>query len=261
MLLCLLTIPVLSQSQEVANGIKAQAAKIASKVYVWEGLPVKEKETNESRAIYEGSTTHLEYFEVHATTLKPNTEPHAAHVHDDLEELIIIKEGLIAITIESNRKVLGPGSIALILPGDQHGIQNAGNSVATYYILKYRSKSPIDLDRGQKAGGSFTVDWNEVAYGEHDKGGRRDFFDRPTAMCEDFEMHVTNLNENTKSHAPHTHLVEEIILTVKGNVSMHIDGEEHRATKGDLAFVDSNIPHAATNIGTGQCIYFAFQWK
>lgn len=80
-------------------------------------------------------------------------------------------------------------------------------------------------------------------------------------MCEDFEMHVTNLNENTSSHAPHTHVVEEIILLVTGNVSMHIDGLEHPAAKGDLAFLDSNIPHAGTNIGTDQCIYFAFQWK
>jgi (S)-ureidoglycine aminohydrolase len=235
--------------------------KIASRVYVWDGLPVEEKETGQTRPILAGSTTHLEYFEIHATTLKPNMDPQPAHVHDDLEELIIVKEGVVAITIENDRKVLGPGSVALILPGDKHGVENDEDAPATYYILKYQSKLPMDLERGKKAGGSFMVDWNEVEYREHDKGGRRDFFDRPTAMCKDFEMHVTNLNEKTNSHTPHTHTVEEIILTVRGDVEMHIDGGEQKATKGDLAFVDSNIPHAATNIGAGQCVYFAFQWK
>lgn len=175
-LLGLLTNTVLGQSTEVTIGTQSGLNKLASKVYVWDGFPVEEKETSQTRPILEGSTTHLEYFEIHATTLKPNMDPHPAHVHDDLEELIIIKEGLVAITIENDRKVLGPGSVALILPGDKHGIKNAGDTLATYYILKYRSKLPMDLERGQKAGGSFMVDWNEVKYREHDKGGRRDFF-------------------------------------------------------------------------------------
>ena len=105
------------------------------------------------------------------------------------------------------------------------------------------------------------IDWNEIEYREHSKGGRRDFFDRPTTMCEDFEMHVTNLKVSTSSHAPHTHVVEEIILIIQGDISMHIDGTETKAGKGDFAFVDSMVPHAPTNIGSAQAIYFAFQWK
>ena len=105
------------------------------------------------------------------------------------------------------------------------------------------------------------VDWHEVAFKKHEIGGIRDFFDRPTAMCEDFEMHVTNLNKNTQSHLPHTQIVEEIVLFVKGDVKIHIDGSEQNTTKGHLIFLDSNVPHAATNIGAAQCICFAFQWK
>ena len=47
------------------------------------------------------------------------------------------------------------------MPGDEHGIENAGNTQATYYILKYKGKLP-NIERGKQAGGSFMLDWNEL---------------------------------------------------------------------------------------------------
>ena len=234
---------------------------LESKVNSWASLEVEKKSTGERRQIFEGSTTHLAKLEIHVTTLNPGLMPHDAHSHADEEELLIIKEGQVEVTIEGKSKVMGPGSIALMLPGDMHGFRNAGSEKASYYVMKYKSKAPMDLERGKREGGSFMVDWQDVDYREHDKGGRRDMFDRPTAMCEDFEMHITNLNEQTQSHPPHTHDVEEIILMIKGDIEMHIDGKTPPATQGDLIFLDSQIPHAPTNIGKGQCMYFAFQWK
>lgn len=240
--------------------VEAGLPKIESKVNTWSELAVEENDTGQTRHILTGSTTHLEYFEINGITIN-NEKLLPAHANTEVEELIIIKQGQLAITIENKSKTMGPGSVALIIPGDSLEIENPGDAPATYYWLRYRSKLPKDLVRGAEAGGSFMVDWNEVEYREHNKGGRRDVFDRPTAMCEDFEMHVTNLNEDIQSHPPHTHEVEEIILMITGNIDMHIDGSEHPATTGDLSFIDSNIPHAPTNTGKGQCIYFAFQWK
>lgn len=239
---------------------EAGLPKIESKVHAWSELAVKENETGQTKHILTGSTTHLEYFEINGITIN-NEKLLPAHANTEAEELIIIKQGQLAITIEDKSKTMGPGSVALIMPGDNFELENPRDTPATYYSLKYRSKLPVNLKRGEKAGGSFMVDWNEVDYREHNKGGRRDVFDRPTAMCEDFEMHVTNLNEDIQSHPPHTHVVEEIILMITGNIDIHIDGSEHPATTGDLSFLDSNIPHAPTNTGKGQCIYFAFQWK
>jgi (S)-ureidoglycine aminohydrolase len=68
--------------------------------------------------------------------------------------------------------------------------------------MKYRSQLPMDKDRGKEAGGSLVIDWNELPFNPHDKGGIRRYFDRATAMCERFEMHVTTLNEGLKSHEP-----------------------------------------------------------
>ena len=244
---------------DVKPSIVPEAKKrIESRVYQWPSG--NNSQSPQVQSIVKGSTTHLEQMEIKAVTLPKNQSVESA-TNGKRETLIIIKEGKLSIIINNTTQEVGTGSIALILPGDSYSVKNAREESAVYYLLEYQGRSPVNLTRGKEEGGSFVVDWNKVEYREHDKGGRRDFFDRPTAVCDDFEMHVTNLNANTSSHAPHTHVVEEIILLVQGKINMHIDGQELETSVGDFAFVDSNIPHAATNTGSGQAIYYAFQWK
>ncbi|WP_276500313.1 cupin domain-containing protein [Terrimonas pollutisoli] len=230
------------------------------RVYHWNGLQLVKEDTRIRRQILEGSTTSLSHFEIHTSTLEPGKAPHPSHKHDNQEELIIIKEGTVKITINGTSKIVGPGSIAFAMPGDEHGIENAGNANATYYILKYKGRLP-DQQRGKQAGGSFTLDWNELKTNNTGKGYRRDFFNRPTSQLAQFEMHTTALNADSVSHAPHTHVQEEIILILRGNVTMHIDGKLFPAAPGDLIFLSSRIPHALLNTGKEQCEYFAFQWR
>jgi (S)-ureidoglycine aminohydrolase len=233
---------------------------LLSGVYYWNKLePVKE-ETRVRRQVLNGKTLALENFEAHTSSLEPGKAPHSPHVHNDYEELIIVKEGQVKITITGRSKILGPGSIAFAMPGDEHGIENAGETQATYFILKYKGKLP-NIERGNKAGGSFMLDWSELKTNNTGKGYRRDFFNRGTSQLTQFEMHTTALNADSVSHAPHTHLQEEIILILRGNVTMHIDGKLIPAAAGDLVFVSSGIPHALLNTGKEQCEYFAFQWR
>lgn len=230
-------------------------------VYKWSELnPVKE-DTRIRREILEGSTTSLSYFEVHASTLEPGKAPHPPHTHTDQEELIIVKEGQVKITIKGESKILGPGSIAYAMPGDEHGIENAGTSAATYYIFKYKSKLPLNMERAKQNGGSFMINRNDLAQSKTDKGSRRDFFNKATSQLEKFEMHTTALNPGLDSHAPHTHKEEEIILLIKGNVTMHIGDKFYPAAAGDIVFLPSGVSHALKNTGNDQCEYFAFQWR
>jgi len=131
------------------------------KAYSWNKLEAIKEDTRVRRQILDGGTTSLANFEVHASTLEPGKAPHPPHKHEDQEELMIVKEGTVKITINGTSKILGPGSIAFAMPGDEHGIENAGNTQATYLILKYKGKKP-DLERGKKAGGSFMLDWNDL---------------------------------------------------------------------------------------------------
>ena len=119
----------------------------------------------------------------------------------------------------------------------------------------------MDLDRAKRAGGSFTLDWNDLKPSNTDKGYRREFFNRPTSQLAQFEMHTTALNAGEESHLPHTHVHEEIILILRGHVEMYIDGDRYKASTGDMVFLSSRVPHALTNTGEEQCEYFAFQWR
>lgn len=235
--------------------------KVESAVYSWDKFEVKKQETRETRNILEGSTTHLEYFEIHATTLDAQKMPHSKHTHDTDEELVLVRTGKLKIISEDGEKIIGPGGMAFMMPGEEHGLENAGSTPAIYYILKFRSKAPMDLERGKSAGGSMVIDRSDLEFRTHDKGGRWDYFDRATTSCPDFEMHATRLNAKVNSHEPHTHSQEEIILMLKGTAKMSIDGKEYNTTAGDVIFLDSEIPHGITNTGDEACEYFAFQWK
>jgi (S)-ureidoglycine aminohydrolase len=87
-------------------------SQVPSAVYSWKNLEVKKHATRESRKILEGSTTHLAYFETHATTLFPGEMPHGSHTHSEDDELILVREGTIRITTEETSKARDGRGIA-----------------------------------------------------------------------------------------------------------------------------------------------------
>ena len=224
-------------------------------------MTVEETKSGERRQVFEGHTNTLTYFEVHVTTLDPGQAPHASHVHTDMEELIIVKDGKILQSLNGTEKVLGPGSVVLASPGDNHGISNAGDEKASYYILRWKVREPVDLKRSKTAGGSQFYDWNDIEYKTSEKGLRRQFMNRPTALLEELEMHVTTLNEGITSHGEHVHSSEEIIIVIRGEVEERIDGAKHILGPGSLILLTDNVPHGIRNTGIGQCEYFAFKWE
>jgi (S)-ureidoglycine aminohydrolase len=175
------------------------------------------------------------------------------------EELVIIKEGTIQVTLGNKRKTVGPGSIVHVMPGDSRAFQVVEGK-AFIYSLKFASAEP-DPARGENNGGSFVIDWNDVEKKKSEKGWHRQFYNRPTTMVNKFEMHVTTLNPGISSHAPHTHPEEEIVILLKGSASMEIDGKKSDVLPGGLIYLASGVSHAITNTGKAECEYFAFQWK
>jgi (S)-ureidoglycine aminohydrolase len=244
----------------LSQRVSAQANPLPSLVVNWADLKVEKQETRARRQILEGATTSLEILEIHTSTLAPGKAPHPPHVHSDFEELIIIKNGKLKVTIKSDTAILGPGSVAYALPGDEHGFENGGDTQVTYYVLKFK-RSPLNSERGAKAGGSFMLNWRDISDVKNEKGSRRNFFDRATAMFDRFEMHVTMLNAGLASHAPHTHKAEEIILLISGEGEMQTGTSFASIKPGAVVFVSSNDPHALKNTGSNPSIYFAFQWQ
>lgn len=253
-----LSLIMLALSATLALG--SELPKIPSAAHDWLSLTVEKTKSRERRHILKGSTDMLEWLEIHTTTLEPGNAPHASHTHADNEEMIIVKDGNLAVTINGDRRVIGPGSVVLIQPGDHHGLQNAGKYKATYYVLRWRTRTPPDMEKAQKGGGSEIFDWTELKLQNTEKGGRRQIMRRPTVFLRELEMHVTTLDEGVRSHAEHTHIDEEIILVRYGEVEELIDGKPAVVGPGALIFLASEVPHTIRNVGRGPCEYYAFKW-
>ena len=67
--------------------------------------------------------------------IKAGLAPHPSHHHPD-EEIILVKEGRLEVTINGITSRVGPGTVVFIASGDEHGWKNAGDTDATYYVIR-----------------------------------------------------------------------------------------------------------------------------
>jgi mannose-6-phosphate isomerase-like protein (cupin superfamily) len=241
--------------------VYCQLQPINSGVYHWNELTVKKTEDRESRKILEGSTTELEYFEVHATTQYKGAKPKPMHSQIDKEEIVIIKEGTMKCKIGDKTTILNKNSVLLIPPTEEQYFGNLGDGPLTYYVFMYKSKKPMDMERSKNAGSTLLINADSLTEIKNgDKSGLK-YFNRPTAMCENFEMHITNLYKKMPSHNPHIHVETEIILVLEGATEMTIDGVEYTANAGDFYIAESGKMHGIANALDKPCSFFAFKWR
>ena len=217
----------------------AQTTLIPADVYRWDKVSVNDNIHSQQRVFLEGSTPAFRHLKVHATTVPAGQAPHPGHSHSD-EELVIVKEGQLTVTIAGKTDTLETGSIALILPNDFHSFENRGNRPVSYYVMRYKATAP-DPKRAANTGQSFVRHWKDMEYKPHDKGGRRNVFDQKTTEAQRFEMHITTLNEGLMSHPPHTHVAAEILLLIEGEAEESIDGKWMPAGVGDIIFLQSQV--------------------
>jgi quercetin dioxygenase-like cupin family protein len=244
----------------IAMNVFAQLQPITSGVFHWADLPVKKDGQRESRKIAEGTTNEFEYFEIHATTQQKGVVPRPVHTQKDIEEVIIVKEGTMKCTIGNRTAVVGAGSVLLIPPFESQIFENTGDGPLTYYVFMFRSKIALNIERSTQAGGTLLLNHDSLVYKETNNKGNRKYFDRPTAMCENYEMHITYLKAKGPSHAPH-HVDTEIILMIDGETEMTIDGKLYKAGPGDLYIAESGKLHGIGNAADKPCSYFAFKWR
>jgi len=115
--------------------LTAQEGKQPSEVYIFDQLPVRHSGKLEYRAIVEGKTVDGCKFSVHESALAPNSEPHPPHHHNG-EEMFLVLDGTLEVTINGKASRIGRGSVAFIGSGDEHGIRNAGETPAKYYVIE-----------------------------------------------------------------------------------------------------------------------------
>ena len=151
-------------------------------------------------------------------------------------------------------------SIISMIPGTSQNLEKL-TSYASYYIIRWRTKNPLNLTPSSNAGGSQFYDWFDIPAKPIEKGYHRQFMNRPTATLKELEMHVTTLNEGISSHGEHIHESEEMVIIMKGEVEKSIHGKQYKLGSGSLILLMENIPHGIRNAGNGPCEYFAFRWE
>jgi len=251
---------LLAVSIIIASSSKAQTDTLPSGVYNLDSIQAKSIAGSQAKPRLQGSTTDIATLSYHHSVLALGKTNHPLRAIADREELIIIKDGQLKIHINDSSKTLGPGSIALIVAGDKQSFENTSDKPVTYFVVGFRAKATVDINRGKASGGSLLRDWNEMTVKKTNKGESRPVFDRPSSMFPRFEVHVTALDAGEESHAPHTHRAEEIMLLMKGRVTMNIASVHYKAVAGDLILVRPDVPHNLKNTGNEQCWYYAIKW-
>jgi quercetin dioxygenase-like cupin family protein len=113
-----------------ARAQKAALPTLPSKTYRFEDLVLK----GNSRAVFDGLTHSGFHVDLHETQLAPGAAPHAPHRHEH-EEMIMVREGTLEITIEGKVTVVGPGGVVYAASNEMHGWKNAGETNAHYFVI------------------------------------------------------------------------------------------------------------------------------
>lgn len=240
----------------------AQSDSIQSGNYSWKDPGTKTQNNIFSTTIFEGKVYDMEWLQMTANAIQSTKQKIKQQVPSNEEHLLIVKSGTITLMAKDSTWTIGAGSLALLMPGEKYTIQNNGTDLCNFYEMKYRSREPVNLARAKDAGGSIVSNWNNIAFiPNNNGGGRRNFFNRPSAMTKRIEIHVTTLKEGVKSHEPHTHPAEEIILMMENKTEMLIADQFYKGAEGSIYYLGSNILHGIKNDGIGSCTYFAIQFE
>lgn len=114
------------------------SGKLQSTVFSWTGREEKKTPAGSRRAFFDTSTATLEKLEVHASTVNAGEAAHLPHRHPD-EEMVIVREGTLEVTINGKVQRAGPGSVIFYGSNDLHGMRNAGDAPATYHVIRWVS--------------------------------------------------------------------------------------------------------------------------
>ena len=107
---------------------------VPSNAFRYEDLAAKQSGPIVMRQILTGDTHTGYLLDLHETELPAGQAPHPPHRHIH-EEMLLIREGLLEVTIAGKATRLGPGSVAYLASNQEHGWRNVGGAPARYFVL------------------------------------------------------------------------------------------------------------------------------
>jgi XRE family transcriptional regulator, regulator of sulfur utilization len=120
----------------------SSALPVKSAVFDWTALQAVPIPNGERRQVLDGPTATVDLLHVHVTTLavgKASGEP-VRHLQ---EEVLIVKDGEVEVSLDGTTQKAGPGSILFFAAGAVTALRNVGTTPATYYVVYYKTpKTP-----------------------------------------------------------------------------------------------------------------------
>ena len=107
---------------------------LPSNAFRYEDMTVSQSGALSARQILQGNTHSGYPIDLHESELPPGQAPHPPHNHVN-EEMLLIREGILEVTIVGKTTRLGPGSVAFLASNQEHGWRNAGATPAMYFVL------------------------------------------------------------------------------------------------------------------------------
>jgi mannose-6-phosphate isomerase-like protein (cupin superfamily) len=126
--------------REVANA-RERAGGLSSRTINLSGVKMSAF-TDQGKAVgqiglyAQGETPGCASFVVGRFVIDPGKSPHAPHVHED-EEVLIVESGQGEIVCDGKTTLVGPGTVMYSTPNAAHGINNTGTEPLTFYFVKW----------------------------------------------------------------------------------------------------------------------------
>jgi mannose-6-phosphate isomerase-like protein (cupin superfamily) len=108
--------------------------RLGTKAYIFNELTETTNGQNKQRRLFTGKTHTGFKLESHESDIAPGQVNHPPHQHLR-EEMMLVREGTMELTISGHPMKLGPGDVGYIGSNEIHNAKNVGTVRAQYFIV------------------------------------------------------------------------------------------------------------------------------
>ena len=135
-------VPALATARPAAQGTAQAPAdnsveklpRLGTRAYIFNNLPVTTNGQNRQRRMFTGKTHTGFKLESHQSDIAPGEVNHPPHQHLR-EEMMLVREGTMELTVSGRPMKLGPGDVGYIGSNELHNAKNVGTTRAHYFIV------------------------------------------------------------------------------------------------------------------------------
>lgn len=121
-------------SAPVADNSVEKLPVMKTKSYLYNDIPATSTGKNSSRRMFTAKTHTGFKIESHSSDIAPGEVNHPPHQHLR-EEMMLVREGVMELTISGKPYRLGPGDVGVIGSNEIHNAKNVGTTRALYFIV------------------------------------------------------------------------------------------------------------------------------